>query len=65
MCAGRAYSFTPLLGASLPRAKLPAHRTGPFGPRSQPAVPQPVAGGTGGGLCGKLRSAVAGSLTAH
>eukprot|EP00969_Alexandrium_andersonii_P221654 9790038-Alexandrium_andersonii.AAC.1 len=53
LCAGRAYSFTPLIGASLPRAGLPAHRTDPFGPRSQPVVPQPAAGGTGGRLMRK------------
>eukprot|EP00969_Alexandrium_andersonii_P000766 33022-Alexandrium_andersonii.AAC.1 len=33
MCAGRAYSFTPLLGASLSIAVgTPAHPTGPWGP---------------------------------
>eukprot|EP00969_Alexandrium_andersonii_P338681 14969007-Alexandrium_andersonii.AAC.1 len=41
ICAGRAYVFTPLLGASLSEVVLSAHRTGSFEPRSRLAVPPP------------------------
>eukprot|EP00969_Alexandrium_andersonii_P271900 12017051-Alexandrium_andersonii.AAC.1 len=46
-----------LVGSEMCIRDRPAHHTGSFEHRSQPSVPQPAAGGTGGSLCRKRHHA--------